>query len=76
MMIIGDGWCSQTKMPPIELPPELSQDVFSYENGIWLAVSPQFRKRLDARDTAFVRDVARVFCEYTRPVQAYRFPYN
>ena len=76
MMIIGDGWCNQTKTPPIELPPELGQDVFSYENGFWLAVSPVLRKRLDAQDGAFVRDVAKVYCQYLRPIQAYRFPFN
>ena len=76
MMIIGDGWCNQTKMPPIQLPPEFGDDVYSFENGIWVAVSPEFRKRLHGRDSAFIRDTATVFCGYTRPVQAYRFPYN
>jgi hypothetical protein len=76
MMIMGDGFCNQTKKPPIELPLEFGGECYSYENGFWVAVSPDFRKRLGELDSGFVRDIARVYCQYTRPVQAYRFPYN
>jgi hypothetical protein len=76
MMMFGDGFCNQTKEPPVEIPAEFAENFYSYENGLWVAVSHTMRKRLDPREDEFVRDVARLFCQYLRPVQAYRFPFN
>ena len=76
MIMFGDGFCNQTKEPPIEVPPEFAENFYSYQNGFWVAVAHCMRKRLGDKEDAFIRDTARVFCEYLRPVQAYKFPFN